>query len=1647
VSTVKPKASSNSTARTQRARSGPSVRRGQHAGSTYSYQPLGANYSGGPAFGISASAQAKFTVGKAGDPFEQEADIAADHVMSGKTVPSITPVPSAGLGSIAKATDENADMAQSDDELEQTKSIQREEGSLENTEKSQDIDEESVPLQAELEEAEFGESGAQPRLIQRDLTEEEEESGEAQAKLIQRQTENEQEENEMASVQAQQKEQQEDIESEPQAKLLQKKCDECESKAGVETDPPQTRLVQRNEETDQNEAVEEEVPVQSKFLQRKDDDKETTEQPKLIQRDAKFPTIPNAEKPDSELKQNTEGESSSSSEDGLVEKTADTAGDQDGGSEGGGVDPTYEPYEPVEKEPPVQMKRSDHRESSSLERGLSGTGSSGRPMEDNVRTDMESHFQRDLSDVRIHTDGGAAQMNKDLGARAFTQGRDIYFSAGQYAPTTDSGKHLLSHELTHTVQQGAIGGVVQRWEAPEQSAASGTPAQRPNDGAEVTGRMNRKITEETEDRDPEDMDEEERREARNPDRGEVRRDTSTLNSSGQSSPSVDRGAAAQQETAAQSAQIQQQISEPTPEGNEEAVEGSEESSPPSDADAAGQRAEEAEANAQSVVIPDRPQPFRHPRMETPVDSAGEALPIQGAMDMRVSGLGYIGEMLREKGYEMKRAAAESTIGSFGQDAVLERLREDLANSIEGTELMKSHSEERKTIIEQSREAHQESVERQSFVAAKAPDLASSADSGQADSGALASEASSKAARAEGEIPNDPDARADGERQSADMQDSSQGAESMDQAVRQTGQRARQYQQDASQASEQNQQSQTRIDETESTVTETDARLDEMASSNDASNEQIENAGPGPALIRENSQRTARSGDQLIAATIVMELELNALQEEYLASAAALESKEEAQERIREEQERQAEQPDQTAEQQQLTELGNASEEEQQSIIEDMDQEQRDALIREIENQPTQEEANSELSRTGLTVFGGPDPDPRAPQIAEIDNQRSSRVDGVLNIADQNMNHLTAAQQEMLANRIVAESISDSISNISVLQMLPQMLEGMVNPFVSIDGVIDGFNKIGGGLTAAFSGEAWAADPLGNLLKVAADVSTGLAMVFSSVLGLAALITGLMVILTIVSWGTLSPMTGPVIGWMGTVMTYAGWGAIIAGGLSVYFNYLSYIKNLSDAATAPTARELFTNADEMKQNATDGFTGAMAVVEGVGAVKMGPGLSNGTHFARVPRSPRAALNRAGAGVRRAGAGIAAAPGRLGRGIASTFRGGLDGLMRLKDRLRSFARRGERPPMRADIPGDVPIRTPRDGNLGSFDGQRVRAEVDLPGNQRMRVLEDGRCVVCSSPCRHLSQNFGSELASNPRLAQRLERIERSLARNPNQPRVIQAHRDIQLQLRQARVDGPSRIRANYADELADNPALARQLDGLEPRIASSPTSRRHQRRIESIERKLQQQQSRVNRAIGGRSQARARGYPNDPPPGYEWYSGQDGRPKVRRARGNSTGPRREFDPEVPATRRDGSPTPLEERFPERPARRSRLRDQYLGGTPGKRSATGRRVIDRMRGETPPVGGRIQGVEPNEIVWTRGPDGQERWYDIELMDMGHNPDAVRYWNAEGRRLGPRHPDVRRWMLDSDHYELQHRSVNRSEGAILGNTPEGRYQPPLSD
>lgn len=81
--------------------------------------------------------------------------------------------------------------------------------------------------------------------------------------------------------------------------------------------------------------------------------------------------------------------------------------------------------------------------------------SPSRPLDVTTRAFFEPRFGMDFSAVRLHTDEKAAQSARAVNALAYTAGRDIVFSEGQYRPSTTQGRELLAHELTHVAQQSA----------------------------------------------------------------------------------------------------------------------------------------------------------------------------------------------------------------------------------------------------------------------------------------------------------------------------------------------------------------------------------------------------------------------------------------------------------------------------------------------------------------------------------------------------------------------------------------------------------------------------------------------------------------------------------------------------------------------------------------------------------------------------------------------------------------------------------------------------------------------------------------------------------------------------------------------------------------------------------------------------------------------------------------------------------------------------------------------------------------------------------------------------------------------------------------------------------------------------------------
>jgi hypothetical protein len=84
--------------------------------------------------------------------------------------------------------------------------------------------------------------------------------------------------------------------------------------------------------------------------------------------------------------------------------------------------------------------------------------SPGEQLPPYLHREMQTALSADLTGVRIHNDARAAASAHQLRAKAWTLGQHVAFAAGAFAPETEPGRRLLTHELAHVLQQKPQGG-------------------------------------------------------------------------------------------------------------------------------------------------------------------------------------------------------------------------------------------------------------------------------------------------------------------------------------------------------------------------------------------------------------------------------------------------------------------------------------------------------------------------------------------------------------------------------------------------------------------------------------------------------------------------------------------------------------------------------------------------------------------------------------------------------------------------------------------------------------------------------------------------------------------------------------------------------------------------------------------------------------------------------------------------------------------------------------------------------------------------------------------------------------------------------------------------------------------------------------
>src|SRR5690606_10460355 len=82
----------------------------------------------------------------------------------------------------------------------------------------------------------------------------------------------------------------------------------------------------------------------------------------------------------------------------------------------------------------------------------------GASLPSQARDFIEPRLRVGLGGIRVHSDPEAGSLAREINARAFTLGQDIFFAPGQLQLQTPTGMRLVAHEIAHTVHAGPAGG-------------------------------------------------------------------------------------------------------------------------------------------------------------------------------------------------------------------------------------------------------------------------------------------------------------------------------------------------------------------------------------------------------------------------------------------------------------------------------------------------------------------------------------------------------------------------------------------------------------------------------------------------------------------------------------------------------------------------------------------------------------------------------------------------------------------------------------------------------------------------------------------------------------------------------------------------------------------------------------------------------------------------------------------------------------------------------------------------------------------------------------------------------------------------------------------------------------------------------------
>lgn len=1329
-----------------------------------------------------------------------------------------------------------------------------------------------------------------------------------------------------------------------------------------------------------------------------------------------------------------------------------------------------------------------------LDNQLQETKGQGSALPSDVKSEMESGFGADFSNVRTHTGTKATDMNQSLKSKAFTNQGDIYFNQGNFDPNSKDGKQLLAHELTHTIQQGAASPAANKDNKsnPEQKNINPADvAQAKNQAKNTPGteeKAEKLVTELTSEvkgqqpaavnqnapaenkavaeKQPEDLEKkaeeatkkEEQSKEETEDAKEGKADAENPEKNAEA---VDKAVEKEVNKKAKEEPKEEKAAHSKGKGSG-GKEKSEEGEDKKDGEGKGKKEEDPGPEGVKEDY-DNPPPVKDAKVEEATDKAGEGVGVDEETNINIEGLIMTAQQFRDQGkdsLERVKTQAENREKA-------EKKKQELDKKIEGSDKALKTAEKNTDIREKKmtkimEKAIATSKQRQEKVSGEVGEYADEVKKNKATAGNLKSKS---AGLSSGSKENsNPDEKESGEL-SSNFEEMESGTATMSEGITGTGNVAAKQKADAKAAKTKNAKTEKEYNQSKANVQKSKQKISSEKSRNTKAKSDSKSLKPTFQKSKNQEEKLTKEAKSLMKTSFEMENETHHAQHFYYKDMKTVEG---ADEMIMQE-ELQAQSEMANGPEALLFRYANMkSDGEREAFVASLSESDKNQLGAKLLDFNMNFEAWIENKKLEL---GDRVEQKRAQKIDHYNGKRNKALKSPLNKATKNIDKISKTGLMWTSMTKSLESMWEGLKNITWADVSKIGL-AMINPLETYNTIAD---AVGGIWTDLSSWEGFSENPVGMILQKGSSVGVKL-------LTIAGVVTGLLGVLTVVTGlaGLFFPPLLIVAGWLAsataTMFTVTFWLGLITTILSV----LSGIKNIYNVHTAKTAEEIYQGNSKIRTDAANTTAGVMAMVGAKSPPKPLNMSKLGTVKNMVVKTYKASKGFVKRGVRKIPRLISKSfKKETWSGLYTSFKKfsskKADNLFDGKNK-KQLANKTDKvndvAPKKVVKHTDQPkVSTPEKSN-GSF-------ETKMPDKTKQVDIET------KTPATTPHSNASTDKLPEPS-ASDMKKVNKEVSdgnldktEQPKDPQVASGEKEAKSKV------------------LEDDPNLPeKDLDDLkkyEDKVDDS-TKKKMKKDADSDVDKGKNHNSKTKALMMARIVAEANDKIDAPIPvvmaelapikamkgvtgfGYEKGSAP-GEFRIMMFGSEyivdpsyTTKRQRDFDKEVQdkldkgeidaemakklreynkavpngtmevddvRKKLDNSEVfnPNTNRFGN-PDRKKPLRDQYMGATPGKDTEVGQAVKDRMLKDGTY---RIDEMSGKEEVFgpirVKNPDGsvtiKEDWFDIEDAHMGHIEAAVDFWNRKGIDLGPRHPEIRDFMNQADNYELQHGGYNSMMGA----------------